>query len=111
MKEYGNISVQQAQGKLAGGNVQLIDIRDDTSFKKSHVIGAINLPGACLNSYIEIEQQDPTIPVLVMCYHGISSKVAAHYLLSHGFDEVHSVEGGFAAWSTHFPQLTEGEPF
>ncbi|MBL2893588.1 thiosulfate sulfurtransferase GlpE, partial [Klebsiella pneumoniae] len=41
--------------------------------------------------------------VMVMCYHGNSSKGAAQYLLQQGFDKVYSVDGGFDAWHRHFP--------
>jgi thiosulfate sulfurtransferase len=42
---------------------------------------------------VEFEQ-----PILVMCYHGISSQGAAQYLVNQGFEEVYSVDGGFEAW-------------
>ena len=42
-------------------------------------------------------------PVLVLCYHGNSSKGAAQYLINQGFDQVYSVDGGFDAWRTAFP--------
>ncbi|MFH4094746.1 thiosulfate sulfurtransferase GlpE, partial [Acinetobacter baumannii] len=42
---------------------------------------------------VEFEQ-----PILVMCYHGISSQGAAQYLVNQGFEHVYSVDGGFEAW-------------
>ena len=42
---------------------------------------------------VEFEQ-----PILVMCYHGISSQGAAQYLVNQGFEQVYSVDGGFEAW-------------
>ncbi|SUX82946.1 thiosulfate sulfurtransferase [Citrobacter koseri] len=41
--------------------------------------------------------------VMVMCYHGNSSKGAAQYLLQQGYDAVYSIDGGFDAWHRHFP--------
>ena len=46
-------------------------------------------------------------PVLVMCYHGISSRGAAQFLIGQGFESVYSVDGGFEAWSKTFPQDIE----
>jgi thiosulfate sulfurtransferase len=37
-------------------------------------------------------------PVLVICYHGISSQGAAQYLVNQGFEQVYSVVGGFDEW-------------
>ena len=37
-------------------------------------------------------------PVLVYCYHGISSQNAAAFLIERGFETVYSLDGGFEAW-------------
>ena len=37
------------------------------------------------------------LPVLVYCYHGISSQSAAEFLNQKGFEDVYSVDGGFEA--------------
>ncbi len=37
-------------------------------------------------------------PVIVCCYHGISSQQAAQFLIHQGFEEVYSLDGGFEAW-------------
>lgn len=42
-----------------------------------------------------------------MCYHGISSRGAAQFLIGQGFESVYSVDGGFEAWSKTFPQDIE----
>ena len=41
--------------------------------------------------------------MMVMCYHGNSSKGAAQYLLQQGYDVVYSIDGGFEAWQRQFP--------
>ncbi|EEZ42274.1 thiosulfate sulfurtransferase GlpE [Photobacterium damselae subsp. damselae CIP 102761] len=45
-----------------------------------------------------MDEVDFEQPVIVMCYHGISSQGAAQYLLHQGFEQVYSLEGGFEAW-------------
>jgi len=54
-----------------------------------------------------MDQADAKKPVLVMCYHGISSRGAAQFLIGQGFESVYSVDGGFEAWSKTFPQDIE----
>ncbi len=51
-----------------------------------------------------MRDNDFDTPVMVMCYHGNSSKGAAQYLLQQGYDVVYSIDGGFEAWQRQFPQ-------
>ena len=48
---------------------------------------------------------DKQKPVVVCCYHGISSQQAAGLFINQGFEEVYSLEGGFTALSTSKPEL------
>ena len=50
-----------------------------------------------------MRDNDFDTPVMVMCYHGNSSKGAAQYLLQQGYDVVYSIDGGFEAWQRQFP--------
>lgn len=105
MEHFECVSVQQAQEKLARQGAKLVDIRDLQSFAAAHASGAFHLTNHSLNEFIQ--QSDFTTPVLVMCYHGNSSKGAAQYLLTQGFDQVYSVDGGFDAWLQMFPEQVE----
>ncbi|MCU5771883.1 thiosulfate sulfurtransferase GlpE [Erwiniaceae bacterium BAC15a-03b] len=105
MEQFECISVQQAEQRLAQGNALLVDIRDPQSFAVAHTTGAFHLTNDSLGTLLQ--QTDAATPLLVMCYHGISSKSAAQYLLTQGFDQVYSVDGGFEAWHAAFPQQVE----
>ena len=37
-------------------------------------------------------------PLIIMCYHGVSSRNTAQFLVEQGFEEVYSVKGGFDGW-------------
>lgn len=100
METYECISVQQADEKLQQGAL-LVDIRDPQSFDAAHVAEAFHLTQGTLNTFME--KADPDQPVMVLCYHGNSSKGAAQYLINQGFDQVYSVDGGFDAWRIAFP--------
>lgn len=100
METYECISVQQAGEKFRQGAL-LVDIRDPQSFEAAHVAEAFHLTNGTLNNLIANADMDQ--PVLVLCYHGNSSKGAAQYLINQGFDQVYSVDGGFDAWRIAFP--------
>jgi len=102
MEQFEAISVEQAHTCLKEGNAVMVDIRDIQSFNTAHALGAFHLSNESISAFMQ--QTETTQPVLVMCYHGISSRSAAQYLLTQGFDSVYSVDGGFEAWSKTFPQ-------
>lgn len=107
MEHFACINVQQAQAQLADSNALMVDIRDPQSFAAGHASGAFHLTNLSLGDFVE--NTDFARPVLVMCYHGNSSKSAAQYLLNQGFEAVYSIDGGFDAWRMAFPQQVESE--
>ncbi|CCN33183.1 Thiosulfate sulfurtransferase glpE [Vibrio nigripulchritudo SO65] len=96
MEQFKHIDVLQAQQKLEKGEAVMVDIRDPQSFALAHAPSAFHLTNDTIVSFMnehEFEQ-----PILVMCYHGVSSQGAAQYMVNQGFEEVYSVDGGFEAW-------------
>ncbi len=73
----------------------LVDIRDPQSFAMGHAVQAFHLTNDTLGAFMR--DNDFDTPVMVMCYHGNSSKGAAQYLLQQGYDVVYSIDGGFEA--------------
>ena len=102
---FFRISPQDAASLMADGAAVVVDIRDEQSFAAGRVPGARHLSNATLTRMLA-EVEDET-PVLVFCYHGISSQPAAQYLVSQGYTRVYSVDGGFEAWKTRFPDAIE----
>ncbi|MBM7456299.1 thiosulfate sulfurtransferase [Oceanisphaera litoralis] len=96
MEQFAHISVAEADNLLAEGRARLVDIRDPQSFAQAHAEGAFHLTNDTLVSFTN--EVDYETPVVVMCYHGISSQGAAQYLINQGFEEVYSLDGGFEAW-------------
>ncbi|GAA05325.1 thiosulfate sulfurtransferase GlpE [Photobacterium leiognathi] len=98
MEQFQHISVEQAYELLQQADSQavLVDIRDPQSFALAHPEQAFHLTNDTMVSWmdeVEFEQ-----PVIVMCYHGISSQGAAQYLINQGYENVYSLDGGFEAW-------------
>lgn len=100
MEQFECLSIEQAHERWQHSGV-MVDIRDAQSYAAGHVPQAVHLTNETLADFVREAELDH--PVMVMCYHGISSRNAAQYLLSLGFDAVYSVDGGFEAWQQHYP--------
>jgi len=96
MEQFQHISPQQTKERLDKGEIKVVDIRDDQSFELGHIPSAFHLSNGSIGQFIE--QNEFETPVVVCCYHGISSQQAAQYLIHQGFEEVYSMDGGFEAW-------------
>ncbi|MFH0255532.1 thiosulfate sulfurtransferase GlpE [Vibrio rumoiensis] len=96
MDQFQHIDVEQAQQMIINQSAVLLDIRDPQSFAVAHAEHAKHLTNDTIVALMEELEFDQ--PLLVMCYHGISSQGAAQYLVNQGFEEVYSVDGGFEAW-------------
>ena len=96
MNKFKNITPQEAKDLLTTDNY-LIDIRDEDSYSSSHIDGALNLGNLDIHEFIR--KADKDIPTIIYCYKGISSQNAAEFLISEGFTEVYSIEGGYEFWS------------
>ena len=49
-------------------------------------------------------EKDYEQPIVVVCYHGVSSQGAANYLIEQGFEDVYSMDGGFTQWALELPE-------
>lgn len=93
------LSPQEARDLIVKGNVIIIDIRDPDSYRLAHIEGAIQLSIADMREFcLTINKSQP---ILVYCYHGISSQSVAQHLQDQGFLAVYSLMGGFEKWQTH----------
>ena len=100
MKQLKCISSVEAVELITEG-AAVVAIRDPQSFSQGHIPDSFNLSNENLHDYIQ--QADFETPLLVCCYHGISSQSAGQFLIEQGFDEVYSINGGFEAWRVEQP--------
>lgn len=90
------INVDEAKKLLAQNKITILDIRDGNSYQQSHIEDAIHVD---LNHLFEMcDTFDKNQPILVYCYHGISSLRVGEALENLNFNEVYSLEGGYASW-------------
>lgn len=104
MTECQQLDIEQARLQVESGTA-VVDIRDPESFSSGRIKGAIHLDNQSLQQFIDSADLDA--PLIVCCFHGISSISAAQFLIERGFDQVYSLAGGFEAWKLSFPQLCD----
>jgi len=96
---------EEAEALMAAENVIIADVRDRDSYEQGHIANAIHLSMPKLQEFSE--QVDKTTPILVYCYHGITSQSVGQHLIEQGFTEVYSLMGGFEAWKAHRSSSTD----
>lgn len=101
MEQFEHISVEGAKQLMASKAARMVDIRDDQSFEAGHIEDSVQLNNGSLQGFMN--DTDFDTPVIVCCYHGISSQQAAQFLIHQGFEEVYSMDGGFEAWRSAYP--------
>lgn len=104
MSEYKCISSNEAS-ELIDQGAAVVDIRDAQSFSQGRIRNSFNLSNENLPQFLTDADMDQ--PLLVCCYHGISSQSAAQFLIEQGFDAVYSINGGFEAWRVEQPDRCE----
>ena len=101
MTSINEIDVQKVKELEENGSAIIVDIRDPASFQSGHIPGAVYLSDDTVEQFVS--SADKENPLVVYCYHGISSQGAAAYFSEQGFKEVSSMTGGFEAWRSIFP--------
>lgn len=102
---YKHISVSDTFALLDKEDVMIADIRDPNSFQTGHIPGSEHLSNANISEFMMNKEFDQ--PIIIVCYHGVSSQGAASYLVEQGFEDVYSMDGGFTAWQTQLPEHIE----
>ncbi|SIS47432.1 thiosulfate sulfurtransferase GlpE [Neptunomonas antarctica] len=102
--KYTCINSGQAIEWLEKGAI-VADIRDSQSFQQGHIPGAFNLSNDNMHEFMLAADFEK--PLIVCCYHGISSQSAAQYLVHQGFEQVCSLDGGFEDWGKTQPEHIE----
>ncbi len=114
-----NLSIGQLQAELAGGDVQLLDIRDVRERQAlGWIPGALHVPRGMLEFWVDPTSPyyrgrvDPEKRIVLYCAAGGRSALGADVLREMGFPNVAHLEVGFNGWSaagmpTEKPEVPE----
>ncbi|WP_028116447.1 thiosulfate sulfurtransferase GlpE [Ferrimonas senticii] len=98
MTQYQCLSLASfAELQQQHNDLQIVDIRQPEVFALGSIPGAINLHAGNVDRFLLEGEYD--LPLVVVCYHGISSQNAAAYLVEQGFEQVFSLDGGYDGWA------------
>ena len=93
---YLELAPAEAHDAISDEEVTLVDIRYPDSFQAAHLVDAVHVNDANIHEFLETANRHQ--PLIVYCYHGISSAGAASFFSEQGFEKVCHIEGGFEAW-------------
>ncbi|MFT7373761.1 MAG: thiosulfate sulfurtransferase [Oleiphilaceae bacterium] len=97
---YKCISIDEAKELIDKGEVTLADVRDGRSFSDANISNAVHITQDNVDEFLM--NANKAQPLIIYCYHGNSSKGAADYFASQGFNDVSSMDGGFEAWRVKY---------
>ena len=97
IRQLRQISTEKLKRKIKTGQCEYIfDVRTPAEWENGHIEQATHLP------LMKLLNQAPDIPknkeVIVTCGMGYRGNIAASFLQNEGFEHVHSLAGGMAAW-------------
>ena len=75
----------------------LLDVRQPWEFDVCRIEGSQLIPMGQLPR--KLAELDPEQETVVICHHGIRSRIVAAYLLQQGLTRVVNLRGGLNAWS------------
>lgn len=83
---------------ILDGGLLIIDVRTDLEFKQGYIPGAVNIDIQGKDFQRQFENFDKHRPIYIYCSNGNRSMKTAEILISNGFTDVYSLEGGMIQW-------------
>lgn len=96
--EGGDLSPQDVVNLINRNSGAVIDVRDASDFKDSHIVGARNIPLAQLESRLAELEKSKTKPIVVYGA-GSDAERAVKLLRKQGFEQAAGLAGGLKAWT------------
>jgi hydroxyacylglutathione hydrolase len=92
--QIDRISATQMEEKFQTLSAPVIDVRKEGEYQKQHLQGALHLPLAAINDWMD---QIPDKPFYLHCAGGYRSMIAASILYARGIRNFKEIEGGYNA--------------
>jgi len=84
----------------------ILDVREKWEYDICHIENSVHIPmGQITEKKDDLNHNDMTI---VVCHHGVRSRMVAKYLDANGFTNIINLRGGVDAWSNEVdPSMTK----
>jgi rhodanese-related sulfurtransferase len=80
----------------------LLDVREPWEFQTAHIEGATLVPMRSIPT--RVSDLDPQQEIVVICHHGVRSRMVGLFLENHGFTNIINLTGGVDAWARDIDQ-------
>jgi rhodanese-related sulfurtransferase len=103
-----SVSAQQLVDLVNREDAVVLDIRDRKEFQAGHIVDALNIPNANLDSRLDELKKYRERPVVVACKMGQNAGAAGTLLRKQGFTNVSRLSGGMAEWRNQNLPVVKG---
>ena len=98
-EEIAELQVHDVHELMAtGGEVMVVDVREDREWDEDHVAGAVHIGRGILERDIKKHVGNKDTELVLYCGGGYRSALAAASLQKMGYGRVASMAGGIKAW-------------
>jgi rhodanese-related sulfurtransferase len=97
-KSGPSVSPQQAINLINADGGVFVDLRDAADYKIGHIVDAVNIPTAKLESRLGELEKYRSSPIVLVCKMGQQSGAAGKQLRAGGFEHVYKMSGGMMEW-------------
>ena len=93
-----SVNAQQLVHLVNNENALVVDVRDKSEYDGGHIVDAINIPFANLETRMDELNKHKERPLVVACKMGQHAGSAGTMLRKNGFENVSRLTGGMADW-------------
>lgn len=108
VRGFKALSPAQLTALINRENALVVDLSASGDFEKGHIAGSRNVAPSQFDPESKLLAKARTLPVVVTCRNGQGSLGAAKRLKKAGFEHVHWLDGGVAAWQNANLPLVKG---
>ena len=104
-----SVSAQELVNLVNNEGAVVVDVRDAKDFETGHIVGAVNIPHAAIESRVDELAKYREQPVVIACKMGQHSGAAGTVLRKAGFENVARLTGGVAEWRNQNLPVVKGK--
>ncbi len=93
-----SVSAQQLVDMVNREDAVVLDVRDKKEYDAGHIVDAVNIPYASLESRLSELKDYKERPLVIACRMGQHAGAAGTLLRKNGFEQVSRLTGGIAEW-------------